>query len=117
MKSPYLILVLFFATILPAQTTHTVTLTWTASADSTAPAPGTVNVYRAPGVCFSSSLVYVQIAQGISATGPYSDTAVPAFGTYCYYVTAVIGGVESGPSNHVIVTIQPSSPTTLKATI
>jgi hypothetical protein len=78
--------------------THSNTLTWTASPT----AGSTVNIYRAPGACSSSS-VFSQLATGIVAAGPYVDlTPIP--GPACYYVTSVFNGVESLASNKITLT-------------
>lgn len=99
------VLLLLCTTMMFAQSAHTVQLTWTASTDT----GGTVNVYRAPGSC---SGTFTKLKSGVAATGPYTDTAV-AVGNYCYYVTAVVGGAESNPSNQVLASVLPASPTVL----
>jgi hypothetical protein len=89
-----------------AQSSHSVTLTWTASPDG-----GTVNVYRAPGAC-STSAAFTKITTGVVAAGPYVDNGI-AVGNYCYQVTAVVGGAESVPSNQAPASVLPSAPTVL----
>ena len=84
-----------------------VNLAWTASAT-----PGsTVNVYRCAGV---SCTAFSKLTTGVAAAGPYVDTTATA-GAYSYYVTAVVSGVESVPSNTATVTIAPLPPTGLTA--
>lgn len=105
----FVALILAFAIVAVAQTkTHAVTLSWTASADSTSANPGAVSVYRAAGSCPATGVPssVTTLTTSAPAGGPYQDTTVTA-GTYCYYVEAVIGGVSSAPSN----TTGPSVPT------
>lgn len=89
---------LMMATSALAQTAPVVELTWQASASSTAADPGTVQVYRAPGACPATGLPqnYTVIDGSAPAGGPYMDAA--SAGTYCYFLTATIDGVASGPS-------------------
>lgn len=70
---------------------HNAILTWQ---DTVNPAGTTYNVYRASGTCASPS-TFTLIASGIMAH-TYTDIGVPP-GNYCYQVTAVNGGLESGP--------------------
>lgn len=103
-----------------AQTSHQVTLRWTASPDSTTATPGTVTVYRATAACPSSgigTLTYSKLTAAALAGGPYVDTAVTSGITYCYYVTATIGGLESNPSNTFQGQIPVAAPTTLTGTV
>lgn len=98
------------------QSGHFVNLIWSASSDSTAANPGTVTVYRASGACPATgigSLSYTALTTTAPAGGPYSDTSVTV-GTWCYYVTATIGGATSGPSNTVQAVILPLAPSSLK---
>jgi len=90
-----------------AATDTTAVLTWTASAT----AGSTVNVYRCAGASCTS---FAKITTGVAAGGPYTDTSVTA-GSYTYYVTAVVNGAESVPSNTATVTISPLPPTGLTA--
>lgn len=79
-------------------------LTWTASTT-----PGsTVNVYR----CSGTGCTPAKLASGVTAGGPYTDSTVTA-GSYFYYVTAVVNGAESAPSNTATVSISPQPPTGL----
>jgi hypothetical protein len=120
------ILLLFFIGLItgPAFAAgQSVTLSWTASVSSTTATPGTSNVYREIGTCSAtqptSTAGFSQIATNIAPSGPYTDTAVTMGTTYCYIVTAVIGGLESAPSNtfQAIIPSLPSPPTGLKGTI
>ena len=104
-----------------------INLSWTASSDSTASDPGTVQIYRAPGTCAANaneaSSAYVEIASAAPAAGPYQDTTPTAGQTYCYYLTATISGytAPSSPSTQVQVTDAlsggPTAPTGLTATV
>jgi hypothetical protein len=92
-------------TPLGAQATPTgAVLSWTASTT----AGSTVNVYR----CAGAGCTPTKLTTGVVAAGPYTDTTVTA-GAYSYYVTAVVNGAESGPSNTATVTISPNPPTGL----
>lgn len=78
---------LLSASSLSAQGAHRVTLAWT---DTVNPAGTTYSVYRAAGSCAAP---FVKIASGINAL-TFTDTTV-APGSYCFSVTATVGGVES----------------------
>ncbi len=88
------------------------TLTWTPSVST----GGTVNVYRCSGAACTN---FALVAPGIAAAGPFTDTisisTVPGKYVLIYYVTAVVNGVESIPSNSVAlaVTVRPAPPTNL----
>lgn len=102
-----LVAMLSFSAMLQAQSTHSVTLTWTASPDG-----GTVNVYRAGAACSTNPASFTQIKTGVVAAGPYVDSEI-AVGNYCYRVTAVVNGAESSPSNSVTASVLPQSPSNL----
>lgn len=93
-----------------AQSTHSVTLSWTPSSDG-----GTVNVYRAPAACSTNPNNFAVIKSGVAAAGPYQDAEI-AVGNYCYRLTAVVGGAESVPSNSVTAAVLPQSPTNVVIT-
>lgn len=84
---------------------HSVTLTWTPSADSDGGTVGSNNVYRAPGAC-SAAGTMAQIATAVAAP-TYKDGTVAVGESYCYEVTFVINGTESAPTNEVSVTVKP----------
>ena len=92
-----------------AQASHSVTLTWTASTDT----GGTVNVYKATSGC-TGTPSFTLLASGVVSAGPYIDSTV-GVGQFCYYVTAVVNGAESLPSNNAAATVLPKSPTSIKA--
>ena len=101
MKRLILLALLLLASSAFAQTSHTATLTYTKSSDSTTANPGTVSVYRAVGVCPASglgTLTFTMLTSTASPGGTYTDN-LPGPGTYCYYLTATISSATSGPSN------------------
>jgi fibronectin type 3 domain-containing protein len=89
---------------------HTVSLTWTASAD----AVDGYNVYRgtSPG---AEGAVPIN---GTLVTGTsYIDANVADGASYDYYVTASANGIESLHSNEVQAVILPAAPTNLVAKV
>lgn len=95
------LIALILALPLSAQTPLSVSLAWM---DLLNPAGTTYNVYRAPTAC-TGTPAYVKLTAAPITPLAYSDTSATS-GTYCYYVTAVVSGVESAPS----VTAQASLP-------
>lgn len=96
-----------------AQSSHSVSLSWKASSDT----GGTTNIYRSTGSCPSSGTTpsgFTSLATKVVAAGPYSDTTV-GIGQFSYYVTSVVNGAESIPSNCVTVAITPAAPTAVVA--
>ena len=97
--------VLFFVlfTSLLAAQQHSVTLSWTAGDTNTTPLD-TYNVYKASGACTGTptftKLVSVAPTALCTTAAPcsYQDLAVTAGSSYCYAVTALNGGLESGKS-------------------
>jgi hypothetical protein len=82
---------------------RTVSLKWKGSPDLTNPAKAKTGyrVYRALlGGQFSS------ITSGLVTTPSYADRTAQRKKTYQYRVTAVIGAVESKPSNTATVTVK-----------
>lgn len=111
MKLKVLATLLLLPMSLVAQASHSVSLTWTASSDT----GGTVNVYRSTSTCPTGSAVpsgFTSLATKVAAAGPYSDTTV-GIGQFSYYVTTVVNGAESVPSNCISVVITPLAPTAL----
>jgi hypothetical protein len=94
------------------QTGRTVNLTWTASATSSV----SYNAYRATGTCAAAS-GFAKINTAAIGTTSYSDTSMPATGTFCYYVTAAAGGLESVPSNKAEAIVPPAPATALSAVV
>lgn len=115
---------LSFAALSHAQSLA-INLAWTASSDSTASDPGTVQVYRATGTCAANpnEATYAEIASSAPAAGPYQDATVTAGQTYSYYVTATISGYTgpSSPSTCINVldalSTGPTAPSGLTATV
>jgi hypothetical protein len=79
-----------------------VSLSWTPSVTPNT----TVNVYRASSSCSNS---FIRLASDVPAAGPYIAQNLLVGGTYAFQVTAVLNGVESPPSNCVVLTIPPNS--------
>jgi hypothetical protein len=102
------LLVILFAASLHAAT---IKLTWNGSTSSTPQGFGTVNVYRVTNTCPSSttSVTWLKLATGVSANGPYIDHAANTLYPHCYYVTVVINGIESAPSNMIFVPVAPTA--------
>lgn len=73
---------------------HFVTVTWD---DAINPAGTTYTVYRGDAPC-ASAPAFSALQSGIQQR-VYVDTAVVGGASYCYYTTAVYGGLESVPSN------------------
>ena len=92
--SKLILMFAFFAKPAP----HTVTLSWIASLSG-----GTVDVYRASAAC-ATQPYYSRIAIFVPPSGPYVDPVSP--GTYSYYVTAEVNGVESVPSNCIDASVK-----------
>lgn len=102
---------LFFISYLPlfGQQPHSVKLTWVASIDQI---PGmTYTIYRANGDC-SGTPAFTVLSAGILGL-LYEDFAVKPE-SYCYSVTANLGGFESIKSNTAIAVVPLGSPTNLK---
>lgn len=97
-----------------AQSSHSVSLAWDAPVDSQNGKVGTVNVYKCVGPCTATS-TFTLLAGNVTPLGPYVDNTV-GIGTDCYYVTLVVAGAESLPSNKVQATIIPAAVTNLKET-
>jgi hypothetical protein len=77
---------------------NTANLYWTPTQS-----PGTVtyNVYRSLWIVGQPDS-FTQVSNGLSGT-TFSDAGARSYYPYHYFVTAVIGGVESGPSNTILV--------------
>jgi fibronectin type 3 domain-containing protein len=97
----FLTLIALASTGAPAQSRHTVGLTWTASADAAANPSLAYNVYRSA----ACSGAFVKLNASPDAATTYLDTAVFSGNTYCYQVTAVLSSAESAPSNVVSASI------------
>lgn len=108
------ILLALLLSTLPAQAAS-IRLTWNASSSSTTADPGTVNVYRRTATCPSSTsaVSWLHLATNVPAYGPYIDSAASTHYPHCYYVTAIVDGKESPPSNMIFI---PAAPVTLTGT-
>ena len=82
----------------PGTTSHSVTLTWTAS--TTTGVTG-YNVYRST----SSSGPYTKLTSTAVSGTTYTDSSVTAGATYYYVATALVGTNESGYSNQASATV------------
>jgi len=89
----------------PVYCQRSVQLNWQPSPSAGGNPSLTYNVYRASTCAGQFSKLN---ASGISATA-YVDTSVALGATYCYQVTAVLNGLESGPSNQAIAAVPPPS--------
>ena len=110
MRFPLLLLACI-ASLAYGQASHSVTLTWT---DTANPTGTTYNVYRATGLC-SGNPAFSKMATTIAAK-TYQDTTVTV-GPYCYYVTAALNGAESAPSVSAPATVLPFAPTTIQVQV
>lgn len=110
------VLAILFAPAAAKAQSHSATLKWTASTDSTQTG-ASVNVYRSTGACPAAGTTpsgFTVLASKITAV-TYVDTTV-GIGQFSYYVTEVVGTQESAPSNCVSTSILPASPTALTLT-
>ena len=97
-----------------AQAAHSVTLTWTASSDSTPGTPESVTVYKAEGQCPADGVQVTNfgvVATNQPASGSFQDASVLGGHTYCYFTTTTVGGIVSPPSNATQVTVGVRAPT------
>jgi hypothetical protein len=106
-----LLTVLLMAVVALAQATHSVTLTWT---DTANPAGTTYSVYRATGLC-SGSPVFSKLASAIAVKTYVDETVTP--GNYCYQATATANGMESAPSNSALAPVPSFAPTALSVVV
>lgn len=89
---------------------HTVSLSYVNSPDT----PNT-NVYRLTGSCPAGTTGFIKLTSSPVVTSNYIDSTVVA-GNYCYFVTAVLNGVESAPSNTAQATVPVAPPSGLSIT-
>ena len=107
-----LVLVSLIALSVYGQATRSVSLAWTHSA----PAGLTYNMYRASGSCTPRPTMWTKLNTAPITAMSYLDQNV-ALGSWCYYVTAVGGGLESGPSNDAGAAVAPRPPEGLNGTV
>jgi hypothetical protein len=106
-----LLLALVFASLAFGQDTRTVVLAWDHSSSTV-----TFNVYRATGVCPVPAVpIPTKINTVPVSVKTYTDPGV-AYGTYCYQVTALGGGLQSVRSNDAGAEAPPQEPTNLRTT-
>jgi hypothetical protein len=89
----------------PAHSQYAVRISWTASSDAAANPSLTYSVYRA-ATCAGH---FVKINSAPVTGTSYVDTAAGMGAAYCYQVTSVLAGVESGPSNQAVAAVPPPS--------
>jgi hypothetical protein len=96
--TPPLTIALSGTGVTPAPSSHSVALSWVASASSVIG----YNVYRGT----QSGGPYSQSNSSLVAGTTYSDSSLAAGQIYWYVVKSVAGnGIESGPSNEAMVTV------------
>jgi len=106
-----LFLLAFWASVLMAQTQHSVTVSWT---DVLNPAGTTYSVYRATGLC-SGTPTFSKIASALTVKTYLDSTVIP--GNYCYAATASVNGMESAQSNTAGVAVPSFPPTALTVVV
>ena len=90
---------------------HSVTLTWT---DTANPQGTTYSIYRSQGLC-SGTPTFSKIASAVTVKTYKDDTVQP--GNYCYEATATFNGMESAPSPTALAPVPSWAPTQLSVTI
>jgi len=95
---------------------RTVTLSWE---DTKNPTETTYSIYRISGRCSDNPIPppptpspYAKVATNVTAK-TYVDSV--SIGTYCYYATASLNGLESDPSVTAEVKVKPFPPSSLSA--
>lgn len=117
-KLAYLfLLIAFVITPLRAQAAHSAVIKWSASPDAAANPTLGYNVYRFQGTCPTGTTpTFVKVNAAPITALTYTDSGL-ALGNVCYYVTAVLNGVESVPSASAGGTIPPAGVTTITVTV
>lgn len=116
-----ILLFLAWPASMQAQVIHTVTLTWTASADAAANPGLTYNVYKLNGACPATAPTsvsgsgFTKLNTSPITTTTFTDSGLQP-GAYCYFASALLNSVESIPSNTAQATIQPAPPTSFGIT-
>jgi len=104
MKRIALVLGLVFTLgVVPTHAQNSVRVSWMPSSDAGGNPSLTYNVYRADSCPGQFTKLNSMPLLGTS----YVDTNVAIGAAYCYQVTAVLGGVESIPSNQTSVAVPP----------
>lgn len=103
---------------LHGQTTHQATLIWT---DPGNPVGTTYNIYRQASACPSQVITSTTGFTRLNSTPvtglTFVDTPLTVGSSYCYVVTAMVGTLESAPSNGAGGTPFPFSPVNLQITV
>lgn len=104
----------------PAETTltatyifasHSVTLNWTASTDSSATTPASYNIYRASTTTDCTAATgFVKITATPVSALTFTDTGVTVGESLCYAASTVISGLEGNQSAPVLARILPAAP-------
>src|SRR5258707_187346 len=112
-----LLLVPLLLLAVPARSqSHSVSLSWNASADAAANPTLAYNVYRLSGACPATGTAgFTKLSASPVSGTTFTDATVP-LGQVCYYVTATLNGAESVPSNTASGVVLPGAPTVLKVT-
>jgi hypothetical protein len=95
-----------------AQTTRTVTLSWT---DTVNPVGTTYSVYRASGPC-SGTPTFTKINVSPITAKTYQDTGLTP-GQYCYAATATFNAEESVQSAAAGARVTPFAPSGVSVTV
>jgi len=90
---------------------HTASVSWVNSPDT-----ANTNVYRLVGTCPTSLTGFTKLTTTPVTTASYTDSTVTVGTTYAYYVTAILNGTESVPSNCISATVPVAPPTGLSIT-
>ncbi len=108
-------LLLCAASVVAQATPHDVVLTWT---ESDTASGITYNVYRGTSTGSCTTLpAMTKINTSTVSVLTYTDTSVVLGGSYCYAVTAVYNGLESGMSVGAGASITKAAPPTINITI
>lgn len=103
------LLALFLVAASFGQSTHSAVLKWGASPDAAANPSLGYFVYRFSGQCTSTgSPVFTKLNSTPITALTYTDSGL-GIGSYCYYVTSTLNGVESVPSNTAGGTVTPAT--------
>lgn len=116
MKRLLFLTIFLLGTLMQAQSSHSVTVTWTASSDAASNPTLTYNIYRAPAACGSvPPLAFAKVGTVSAGVLTFTDSAAP-LGSNCYVVTSLVNGLESVNSNTAPAVILPAAPTSVLVT-
>lgn len=108
----FALLTVIYAVPAHAQGTHTLTATFTRSADDTGTAPRGYTLYQAA----TCSGTFTKVNQTLVSGPPIVANMLPP-GTYCVRATFTLNGAESLPSNSIATVILPAPPTNLTVAV